>query len=347
MRAYCCQHHSENVKKNFGVGAKDLFWKLERSSHLPQFPEHMHTLATQKPKAAAYIEKIGLELFSSAHFPGRRYTHDTSNIVECMNSIYLEEREQPVLIMLNGIWHKEMSRHYERYEKAQAWLLHGGSLLTDFGTEKLKEAIKFARQYTIQVSSTDDALVTRAINGARAYTVNLESRKFTCLHSFDTDIPCVHAIAIIYCLGKAPINYMPSYCRVETFNEAYKINLPVASIELLSLQQDANETGRIESAERAPDPELLVEVTEQKTTNNDTTGQEIPGPGRRHPPHVSMEAPVTRVPRGRPAKKRKRLGDHRSGIPSIGEEIMSKAPPRCSTCGKVGHYARTCQQSHI
>jgi len=69
VRAYCCQHISENVKKDFGVGAKDLFWKLARSSHLPQFQEHMHTLATQKPKAAAYIEKIGLELFSSAHFP--------------------------------------------------------------------------------------------------------------------------------------------------------------------------------------------------------------------------------------------------------------------------------------
>jgi len=268
VRLYCCQHISENVKKDFGVGAKDLFWKLARSSHVPQFQEHMHTLATQKPKAAAYIEKIGLELFSSAHFPGRRYTHDTSNIVECMNSIYLEEREQPVLIMLNGIWHKEMSHYYERYEKAQAWLLPGGSLLNDFGTEKLKEAIKFACQYTIQVSSPDNALVTRAINGARAYTGNLESRKCTCRHFFDTDIPCVHGIAVIYGLGKAPIHYLPSYCQVETYNEAYKINQPVASIELLLLQEHVNKTGRIKSAERAPDPEPLVEVTQHISKNN-------------------------------------------------------------------------------
>jgi len=103
VRTYCCQHITENVKKDSGVGAKDLFWKLARSSHLPQFEEHMHTLATQKPKAAAYIEKIGLEPFSLAHFPSRGYTHNTSNIVEHMNSICLEEREQPGLIMLNGI----------------------------------------------------------------------------------------------------------------------------------------------------------------------------------------------------------------------------------------------------
>jgi len=83
-----------------------------------------------------------------------------------------------------------------------------------------------------------------------------------------------------------------------------------------------------------------------KTTHN-TTGREIPLPGRHHPPDVSRLVPLTRIPHGRPAKKRKGLGDHRSGIPSIGEDIMSKAPPRCSTCGKVGHYARTCQQSHI
>ena len=90
-----------------------------------------------------------------------------------MNSIYLEEREQPVLMMLNGIWHKEMDRYYQRYEKAETWLQPGGSLLTSFGMEKLKERLKFAQQYTVQISSPDDALVTMAINGARGYTVNL------------------------------------------------------------------------------------------------------------------------------------------------------------------------------
>jgi len=112
-------------------------------------------------------------------------------------------------------------------------------------------------------------------------------------------------MAVIYRLSKAPIDFMPSYCRVATYNEASNINLPLASIELLSLQQDANQTERIGRAESAPDLELLVDNTQQESANNDTIGREIPGAGSGHPPRVLMELPVARVPPGRPAKNRK------------------------------------------
>lgn len=79
---------------------------------MSEFQQHLQELSTAKPRATSYITDIGFEMFSSMHFAGRRYMHDTSNIVECMNSIYLEEWEQPVLEMLNGIWYKEMDRRY-------------------------------------------------------------------------------------------------------------------------------------------------------------------------------------------------------------------------------------------
>lgn len=105
----------------------------------------MTALTDPKPKAASYVKNIGFKIFSFIHFRGHQYKHDTSSIVECMNSINLEEREQPVLMMLNEIWHQEMDRHYQRYEKAEEWLQRGGSLLTSFGMEKLKDGLKFAQ----------------------------------------------------------------------------------------------------------------------------------------------------------------------------------------------------------
>jgi len=63
--------------------------------------------------------------------------------------------------------------------------------------------------------------------------------------------------------------------------------------------------------------------------------------------NLVLEPPLTRVPRGRPAKKRRRVGDRTSGTPTVSWEPASRAPPRCSTCHQVGHYARTCQQSHV
>ena len=60
-----------------------------------------------------------------------------------------------------------------------------------------------------------------------------------------------------------------------------------------------------------------------------------------------VEPPMTQVSRGRPAKNRKRVGDHLSGTPTVGGETASRAPPQCSTSHEVSHYAQTCQQSHV
>jgi hypothetical protein len=51
-----------------------------------------------------------------------------------------------------------------------------------------------------------------------------------------------------------------------------------------------------------------------------------------------------------PTKKRKRRGDvRRARRPRLGGllDIPDRAPPRCSTCNGVGHYARTCSQPHV
>ncbi|PUU80756.1 hypothetical protein B9Z19DRAFT_1123107 [Tuber borchii] len=148
----------------------------------------------------------------------------------------LEEREQPVLTMLNGIWYKEMDRHSQHYERAEAWLQPAGSLLISFGTEKLNDRLKFAPQYNFQISGPNDALVTRAINGARGYRVNSESRKCTCHYFFDNDIPFVHAIAVIYILWNAQLTSCQAIAEPKPTRRATKstYRLSILSIPLHS-----------------------------------------------------------------------------------------------------------------
>ena len=50
--------------------------------------------------------KIDTALWAYAHLPGPRFGHDTSNIVEPSNSVFLEDRELPLLKMLDSIWRK-------------------------------------------------------------------------------------------------------------------------------------------------------------------------------------------------------------------------------------------------
>ena len=366
IRAYCCQHISENVKKEFGIGAKDLFWKLARSHSMSEFQQHLHEFSTAKPRATFYITGIGFEMFSSMHFAGRRYTHDTSNIVECMNSIYLEEREEPVLEMLNGIWHKEMDRRYARYESALKISVETGSMLTDFGVRKLKNGLSSARQFTVQISSPDSARVMKSTPSTLIYTVNLVSRRCSCRQFFDTDIPCSHAIAVIYRLQQAPIDHMPQYSFIQNYLNAYKNNIPVVSIENLTstLTGSADQTvpGVAEDRIDLGINEQLPVMERPNHYNLHEAGQENQqdsGDRRNQQGGSSstIEPPFTRVPRGRQAKKRKRVEANRplrnlraritgpEAPPNA--EIPSRAPPRCSTCGTIGHYARTCQQSHI
>ena len=160
-------------------------------------------------------------------------------------------------------------------------------------------------------------------------------------------IPCIHAIAVIYCLRKAPIDSMPTYCRAETYKESYRINLPVANTEHLSSYPAIETPGYLVN----PEPEEKVELglmgdleigntlrTPQVARAEESVNNES---------NLVLEPLVTRVPWGRPAKKRRRIGDCTSGTPTLGQEIAIRAPPQCSTCHKVGHYAWTCQQSHV
>jgi len=51
--------------------------------------------------------------------------------------------------------------------------------------------------------------------------------------------------------------------------------------------------------------------------------------------------PQTRIPRGRPKKQRLKRGEGRHNVEGVGNL------QKCSTCGSVGHNARTCKRPHV
>jgi len=102
-------------------------------------------------------------------------------------------------------------------------------------------------------------------------------------------------------------------------------------------------------------PPMAIPATQVKVEDENSDGNEGGPEGARGIAAVEREAmqcepPLTRVPRGRPAKKRmnkgemrRKLGGHNmGGLP----DIPDRAPPRCSTCKGLGHYARTCRKAH-
>jgi hypothetical protein len=143
----------------------------------------------------------------------------------------------------------------------------------------------------------------------------------------DTDIPCGHALTVIYTCERAPADYFPDYIKAESWVATYAAsNFPQINMDEV---KQVHSEGRMLGAEADSDDSDDSVDSEHSLDN--------------------FHAPLTRAPRGRPAKKRKRRADARKAKrPRLGglPDIPDRAPPRCSTCNGVGHCARTCKRPH-
>ena len=97
IHSMCCQHIAENIHKTFGRGFKPIFWQIARAKSNIELERAIQDLRQEAPQVEEYLQSIGYETFAFARFPHPRFGHDTSNIVESVNSIWRDIRELPPL----------------------------------------------------------------------------------------------------------------------------------------------------------------------------------------------------------------------------------------------------------
>ena len=174
------------------------------------------------------------------------------------------------------------------------------------------------------------ATVTQTGDGKR-YLVDLSSKTCTCRRFQDILIPCGHAMTVIHRIGGTPNNYIPDIAKKEMWAAAYQDNFPSIDLEEVEM---VHVRGR------------MLGNTSDLESGSDSDSSVLS-----EPPLDGCEPPLTRMPKGRPSKKRKRTGDvrrarktqrRRIDIP----DIPDKAPHRCSTCKGLGHNAADCNRPH-
>jgi transposase-like protein len=136
--ACCCHHLKENFTEKFGRGLAPLFWAVARARTEAQYIAALQKLRKTKEAAAIYLENAHPETWAEARFPGRRYGHDTSNIVESVNKTLKLDRELPMIELLDSIWHRVMQHRAERLATAikeeaagSAWSSWAGGILLE------------------------------------------------------------------------------------------------------------------------------------------------------------------------------------------------------------------------
>jgi hypothetical protein len=59
------------------------------------------------------------------------------------------------------------------------------------------------------------------------FTVHLDARTCACTRFQDTDIPCGHAVAVINCLKKPPLDYMPRFVHAHSWLRTYSADMAI------------------------------------------------------------------------------------------------------------------------
>jgi hypothetical protein len=146
IRAYCCKHIEGNFKDAFGAkdGLCALFWRVARARVPATFEYWMEKIAAVKPEATEYLRAIDLTLWATAHFPGTRYGHLTSNIAESVNKVLREDRVLSITELLDAIWHRVMEERSSRLTEAHRQLADGVKY-TSYCQTKLMEGRKWAQ----------------------------------------------------------------------------------------------------------------------------------------------------------------------------------------------------------
>jgi hypothetical protein len=111
----------------------------------------MDKIAAYNLAATLYLRAIPTDMWASAHFPGTRQGHLTSNIVESVNKLLREDRNLSVTDLLNAIWHRVIEARASSLKAAQEQLA-AGLRWTSFCQTKLEYLRKWARSNHVSLT---------------------------------------------------------------------------------------------------------------------------------------------------------------------------------------------------
>ena len=194
-RAFCVEHISRNIQKNYGVPSRVAFNSHIRFSLTEgRVQTGFAKLRDISPQAAAYLDDIPLALWAIPYLLGKRYGHNTSNLVDVMNKWILQERRPSVLDLLHSLWSKCMDLRFRRLQEAQK-CHDSGAILTKYSSNLLQESMKHSLVRHVRYADADHASV-HAFSG-KWYQVDLLHRICTCGRFQYNDISRGHAVAVI------------------------------------------------------------------------------------------------------------------------------------------------------
>lgn len=100
--SHCTQHIADNIQVRYGRKARNAFWPIARARTPKAFWDLLSEFKKVSKPAYEYLKAIERDTYALAFFPLPRFGHDTNNITESINGVWIELRNLPILQMLDG-----------------------------------------------------------------------------------------------------------------------------------------------------------------------------------------------------------------------------------------------------
>ncbi|XP_073318071.1 uncharacterized protein [Primulina huaijiensis] len=174
-----------------------MFMRLAKIYKQTDFDLEYEKFKKIYPDAAKFLdESDSLDRWTRAYSPRSRYNIMTTNGVESINARLREERQLPIIALLNSLQTLTTS-WFSRYRKASV------ASTTNFTPpieSILSERFNIGRGYQIYELGRLEFDVRSATNSdiTNSDIVDLESKRCTCREFVIDKIPCSHAIAASY-----------------------------------------------------------------------------------------------------------------------------------------------------
>ncbi|KAF5739953.1 hypothetical protein HS088_TW11G00015 [Tripterygium wilfordii] len=230
--AYCLRYLTEqligDLKGQFSHEVKRLmiedFYAAAYAPRPESFQRSIENIKNISHEAYDWILQSEPQNWANAFFEGARYNHMTSNFGELFYSWASDAHELPITQMVDLIRVKIMELIYTRRADSDQWLTR----LTSSMEEKLdKETLKVR---SLQVLLSADS--TFEVRGDNMDVVNIDHWDCSCKGWQLTGLPCCHAIAVFYCIGRCPYDYCSRYFTTESYRETYSQSVhPIPSVD--------------------------------------------------------------------------------------------------------------------
>jgi hypothetical protein len=158
--------------------------------------------------------------------------HNTSNIVESLNSAWNPIQALHPLKIIDAIWSTVMKTIYNRYNRPQQSIE-----LADIPLAKFRDRLRFSRRYTVFESGNGIYQVQVPDSGSK-FTVDLSKRTCTCHNFYEYSGPCAYAITACRFKAVDPYTYFHFAYLTRSYRKTYQIPMKPISIEDLALDPD-------------------------------------------------------------------------------------------------------------